>query len=108
LDVLLPKIVYTTYDNFDKSNNDINITTMSKDSIEYYFDADMYRFLNDTLDGIAEVNGEPKRIKLATSDIVSISTGGEKRISTTGWIIIAFVGSIGLMILMLSGADEAI
>ena len=48
----------------------------------FIFDADMYRFLPDTLDGIAEVNGELKRIKLAKSEIVKITSGGEININS--------------------------
>jgi len=66
--------ITVSYPDLDKSTNDFPLQVMTIDSTKYYFDADMYRFLGDTLDGIANVNGEPTRIKLGSSQIVWVNT----------------------------------
>ena len=99
------KVTTHTFDEFDKSNNDKSITLMSKDSIKYHFDANMYRFLNDTINGVTEINGKSQRIKLAKPEIVSIANL-DNRLSTGGWIITGFV-LIGLGYLLVILIGEA-
>lgn len=50
------KVIKVTYDDLDKSTNDYSFEVMITDSVEFYFDTGMYRFLNDTIDGITEIN----------------------------------------------------
>ena len=57
--------IIVAYHELDKSTNDFPLKVMTMDSVKYYFAGEMYRFLGDTLDGITNVNGESRRIRLA-------------------------------------------
>ena len=65
------KVIITDKEVDTGANND-DLIVVTKDSIHYYFDANMYRFENDSLDGIAKINGDEQkqRVKIALEDIV--------------------------------------
>ena len=95
--------ITVAFDELDRSTNDNPLVVMTKDSTEYYFDADMYRFLGDTLDGIARVNDQSERVKLAGSDIVSISYSHSQVKEETFWLI----GIIALGVIILIAATNS-
>ena len=95
------KYVFTDKELDTGTNND-NLIVVTKDSIHYYFDANMYRFENDSLDGIAKINDEEKkqRVKIALEDIVR--TGEVINVVNAGPIL-GFVGYTVLGSLILIG-----
>ena len=65
------KVIITDKEVDTGTNND-DLIVVTKDSIHYYFDANMYQFKNDSLDGMAKINGDEQkqRVKIALEDIV--------------------------------------
>ena len=89
-------IIRIDYDNFDKSNTDENIIVMSKDSMEYHFQANKYRFLNDSIEGFINKTGKSQRVALAKSDIIYITKDKDSSDRYTIELIVA----IGLVVLV--------
>ena len=92
------KVIITDKD-FDTRTNNDDLIVVTKDSIHYYFDANMYRFENDSLDGIAKINGneQKQRVKIALEDIVRT---GEviKEIDSTWGLIGGITGGTVLLL----------
>ena len=92
------KVIITDKE-LDTGNNNDDLVVVTKDSIHYYFDANMYRFENDSLDGIAKINGDEQkqRVKIALEDIVRT---GEviKEIDSTWGLIGGMVGGTVLLL----------
>jgi hypothetical protein len=91
------KVIITDKEVDTETNND-DLIVVTKDSIHYYFDANMYRFENDSLDGIAKINGDEQkqRVKIALEDIVRT---GEviKEIDSTWGLIGGIIGGTVLL-----------
>ena len=83
----------------DTGTNNDDLIVVTKDSTHYYFDANMYRFENDSLDGIAKTNSDEQkqRVKIALEDIVR--TGEVIKEIDTFWGL--FGGIVGGTVLLL-------
>lgn len=59
--------------NFTSQDNNDDLVLLSTDSTKYFFEANMYRFKNDSIDGIAQINGseQKQRVKLARADLIT-------------------------------------
>ena len=92
--------VTTTFDELDKTTNDFPLKVMTMDSTTYYFDADMYRFLGDTLDGLARIDSDSQRVKISEAEILSVNIGTNKNQSSTGWILLVLGISTAFFVLI--------
>jgi hypothetical protein len=75
----------------DTVNNDNDLIVQTIDDTAYFFNADMYRFKNDSLDGLGSVYGQEnyQRLRIALNDIVGVGeeiTEAEPNWSTILWI----------------------
>jgi len=94
----------------DTGTNNDDLIVVTKDSTHYYFDANMYRFENDSIDGMAKINGakQKQRVKIALEDIVRTGEVIKEIDSTWGLIGGIVVGTVLLLYLAFLGAAKSL
>jgi hypothetical protein len=84
----------------DTGTNNDDLIVMTIDSTCYFFEANMYRFKNDSLDGIATIYGEEhkQRMKIALNDIIGI---GDETTENKANYLGLIGGTIGVLVLVI-------